>query len=65
MTFQIMLTKQNVIKTISELPDSFSLDELIDKLIFIEKIQKGMKDSLTDHVYSKEDAAKRLAKWLK
>lgn len=60
-----MLTKEKVIKTVSNLPDNFSLDELIDKLIFIEKVQKGLEDSLADKVYSKEDATKRLSKWLK
>jgi hypothetical protein len=60
-----MLSKQNVIKTVSELPDNFSLDELIDKLIFMDKVQKGLEDSLAEKVYSKEEAAKRLSKWLK
>jgi hypothetical protein len=60
-----MLSKTNVIKTVSELPDHFSLDELIDKLIFLEKIQRGLDDSLADKIYTKEEAAKRLAKWLK
>jgi hypothetical protein len=60
-----MLTKENVIKTVSKLPDNFTLDELIDKLIFIEKVQKGLEESLADKVYSKEEAEKRLSKWLK
>jgi hypothetical protein len=60
-----MLSKQKVLKTIAELPDSFSLDELIDRLIFIEKVQKGLDDSIAGNVFSKEEAAKRLEKWLK
>ncbi|MCX6233114.1 MAG: hypothetical protein NT175_00095 [Bacteroidetes bacterium] len=60
-----MLTKENVIKTVSKLPDNFTLDELIDELIFIEKVQKGLEESLADKVYSKEEAKKRLSKWLK
>jgi hypothetical protein len=60
-----MLTKDKVLKTISELPDHFSLDELIDRLIFIEKVQKGMEESLADKVYSKDEASKRLSRWLK
>jgi hypothetical protein len=60
-----MLTKENVIKTVSKLPDNFSLDELVDELIFIEKVQKGLNESLTDKVYSKEEAKKKLSKWLK
>ena len=39
-----MLTKDSVLKTISTLPENFNLDELIDKLIFIDKVEKGMND---------------------
>ena len=60
-----MLTKENVINTVSKLPDNFSLDEIVDKLIFIDKVQKGMDDSLANNVYSKEEAKKRLSKWSK
>jgi hypothetical protein len=60
-----MLTKENVIKTVSNLPDHFSLDELIDRLIFIDKVQKGLEESLADKVITKELAKKRLSKWLK
>ena len=63
-THNDMLTKENVINTVSKLPDNFSLDEIIDKLIFIDKVQKGMEESLADRVYSKEEAKKRLSKWL-
>jgi hypothetical protein len=37
-----MLTKENVIKTISKFPESFPLDELIEKLIFMDKVEKGL-----------------------
>jgi hypothetical protein len=60
-----MLTKENVIKTVSNLPDVFSLDELIDRLIFIDKVQKGMEESLVNKVFTKDEAKKRLSKWLK
>ena len=60
-----MLTKENVINTVSKLPDNFSLDEIVDKLIFIDKVQKGMDDSLANNVYSKEEAKKKLSKWSK
>jgi hypothetical protein len=60
-----MLTKENVIKTVSNLPDNFSLDELIDRLIFIDKVQKGLEESLADKVVTKDVAKKRLSKWLK
>jgi len=60
-----MLTKDNVIKTISKFPASFSLDELVDKLIFMDKVERGLDQSLSNKVHTHEEAKKRLAKWLK
>ena len=60
-----MLTKGNVIKTISKFPDSFTLDEVIDKLIFMDKVERGLEQSQSNKIYSKEKATKRLSKWLK
>ena len=33
-----MLTKTNVIKTITMFPEHFSIDELVDKMILLDKI---------------------------
>jgi hypothetical protein len=60
-----MLTKDNVIKTISKFPDNFTLDEVIDKLIFMDKVERGLQQSLSNKVLSKEKATKRLSKWVK
>lgn len=45
-----MLTNSNVIKTISNFPDNFTLDELVEKLIFIDKVERGLEQSLTNNV---------------
>jgi len=34
-----MLTKRKVKQSIDNLPESFSIDELIDQLIFVEKVE--------------------------
>jgi hypothetical protein len=60
-----MLTKNNVIKTLSEFPDSFTLDELVDKLIFMDKVERGLDQSMNNKVYTHEEAKQRLEKWLK
>ena len=59
-----MLTKNEVIKTISNLPESFSIDELIDRLVFMDKVEKGITQSNENLVFSKLQAKKRLSKWL-
>jgi len=50
-----MLTKDKLSKTIKNLPDSSTIDELIDQLIFIEKIEEGLQHSEIGKVISNED----------
>jgi hypothetical protein len=59
-----MLTKQVLKQTIDKLPISFTIDELLDKLIFIEKINEGIRQSEEGKISSKREA-KKTSKWLK
>jgi hypothetical protein len=58
-----MLTKKKVKQSIENLPDSFTIDELIDQLIFIEKIEEGIRQSETGKVISNEDVKMIIDKW--
>lgn len=58
-----MLTKSKVKKTIDSLPDSFTLDELIERLIFIEKVEEGIEQSKQGRVISNEDVQSMIDKW--
>ena len=60
-----MLTKQNLIQTRDTLPNSFTIDELPDKLIFIEKVNEGLEQSIKGKSVSKKETEKKLSKWLK
>jgi len=60
-----MLTKEILNKTINTLPDSFTIDELIDQLIFIEKVEEGLKQSYEGKVISNEDVKLMIDKWSK
>ena len=60
-----MLTKEKVIKSINNLPDSFTIDELIDQLIFMEKVEEGFQQSETGKVVSNEDVKLMIDKWSK
>jgi predicted transcriptional regulator len=59
-----MITKDQVIQTVNDLPDNFSAEELIQKIILLDKIEIGLKQSETGKVVTNEEAKKRLAKWL-
>ena len=60
-----MLTKEKLNKTINNLPDKFTIDELIDKLIFMEKIEEGLQQSDEGKVFSNEDVKLMIDKWSK
>lgn len=60
-----MLTKNKVLQVIDKMPDQFSLDELMEEMILIEKIQKGIEQSDKDEVVSDDDLNSRLPEWLR
>ena len=60
-----MLTKEKLNKTIKNLPDSFTIDELIEQLIVMEKIEEGYRQSEEGKVISDEDVKSMIDKWSK
>ena len=60
-----MLTKTQIIDSLSNLPENVTIDQVIDHLVVVEKIQKGLNDSAEGKVYHKEEAKEKLKKWLK
>ena len=59
------MQKKILERTVAELPDEFSLDELIERLILIEKIEAGRKDGYEGRTLTNEEAKQRLLKWQK
>ncbi len=60
-----MLTKEQVLQTLSDLPDQFMIEDFFERLIFIQKIEKGIEQSNSNQVVSTAEAKERLKKWLK
>ncbi len=58
------MRKATVIESINKLPDEFSIDEIIERLIIIEKIEKGRQDVRDGKVNTEEQAKAKLSKWL-
>jgi hypothetical protein len=58
------MEKSKVLETLQQLPDTFETDVLIDKLLIIEKIEKGLKDVKEGKTYSLEESKSRASKWL-
>ena len=60
-----MITKKKLEEQIKSLPDQFSIEVLIDKLILIEKIEKADKQSKNKEVISEKDLNDEIEKWFK
>jgi hypothetical protein len=58
-----MLTKTNLLEQIEEFPEEFSIDDLIDKLILISKIENGNSQSETRQTVTENELDKEIEKW--
>lgn len=60
-----MLTKSLVTKQLEKLPEEFTLEDLVEQLILIQKVEKGLKDSDEDKVISEEELDNEIEEWFK
>lgn len=58
------MRKSAVLDSISNLPDEFSIDEIIERLIIIEKIDKGRQQVQDGKINTEDQAKAKLSKWL-
>ncbi len=59
-----MLAKKEVIKSLKEMPDHFSVDDVIDRLIVLNKIENARTEIAEGKGLTTEQARKKLHKWL-
>jgi len=60
-----MITKTQLISTLDNLPENLTIDQVIEHIIFVEKVQKGLDDSEKGNLNTKDEARAKLSKWLK
>ena len=60
-----MISKKKLLASIKDIPERFSVDELIERLIFQQKVENGMKQSDEGDVFTTQEAKLKLKKWLK
>jgi len=62
-----MLTKQQIIATIQAMPGNQfeNIDVVIEQLIILEKIERGMQDIKNGDVIAHEDLEKEVDSWFK
>jgi predicted transcriptional regulator len=60
-----MLTKDKVKKTIDRLPDNFTVDQIVEELVVLNKIEEGLKDVEDGRVFTTDQVKQELKPWLK
>jgi hypothetical protein len=60
-----MLTKEKLMHSLKDLPDKFSIDDLLDRILLLSKTEIGLEQSRSNQTKSTGQAKERLKKWLK
>jgi predicted transcriptional regulator len=62
-----MLTKEKLLASINAMPEEKfdDIDVLLERIVFLDKIERGEKDIEEGKVFSTEEAKQKLEKWLK
>ncbi len=59
------MKRATVIETLNDLPKEFVLDDLVERLIVIEKIEQGLQDVKNGRTVDHSDVRKLVKKWRK
>ncbi|WP_443946084.1 hypothetical protein ACJVDH_02955 [Pedobacter sp. AW1-32] len=59
------MKKTEVLDTLREMPDEFSADEFMERIMLLQKIDSAMRQVTEGKVYTEEQAEQKLDKWLK
>lgn len=60
-----MLTKDQIRKSLDQLPNSFTIDDLIERLMFIEKVEAGLEQSRKGKTIPQNKVKELINKWSK
>jgi hypothetical protein len=60
-----LMKKTQLLETIQDMPEEFSVDELMERLMILQKIEEGQQQIQAGQFYTEEEAKKKLEKWLK
>lgn len=59
------MTKEKLIATINDMPEDFDLEVLMERLIFIEKVEKGLEQLESGNTITHEQVKQRVKEWSK
>ena len=60
-----MLTKEQVLSVVKNMPNNFDATQLFDRILLVEKIEEGRRQIKEGKVLSTIESKEKLKKWLK
>ena len=60
-----MGTKQQILKAIEELPENAGIEDALDRLYLLYKVERGLGQADSGELISQEEVRQRMARWLK
>lgn len=57
------MKREKAIETVKELPQEFELDELIERLVLVEKVEKGLQQIDQGKTISHDQVKEMIKKW--
>ena len=59
------LDKKKIINSLLDLPEKVTVEEAMERLFLLAKIEKGIKQADDDQCISHDEAKEKMKKWLK
>jgi hypothetical protein len=59
------MTKQQILEALEKLPDDATIEDAMERLYLLYKIQRGLDQADAGQVISQGEARARMAKWLR
>lgn len=60
-----MISKAKLIEQIDKFPNELSIDDLIDRLVFIDKLEQRIQESNENEVISEKEMKEEMKSWFK
>lgn len=60
-----MTTREKVIQAVQDLPDDASVEDAMERLLLLAKIERGIRQADAGEMMSYAEVKERMAKWLK
>ena len=60
-----MTTKEKVIDVVENLPEDASIEDAMERLLFLAKVERGVRQADAGQTVSHAHVRERMAKWLK